>query len=323
VTGGQAAVATIGGGAYLLGLGGIAIAAFVPLRRAIGVQRRPVPIAYAAALVNVMVGVALATAMVAGWAPVTGAWAALKPAHAWLNVFGFLSVVVAATLIHLAPTVVGARIHPRRSATVALAALIAGAPLVAVGFAGGWDTVARVGAVTELTGAVALAVHGIAVWRARATWTGDLGWHRFTATSLLIAPLWFVVGTIAAGTRVLWFGATPIGWDAGTIAAPLALGWIAQVMLGSWTHLIPAIGPGDPIGHAAWRRRLGTMATTRLAAWNAGVAALAIGLPTGAEAVARVGAVLVGASLLLALGLLVSVRPRRAVRARAVAVSGT
>ena len=105
-----------------------AVAAFVPLRRAIGLQRRPVPLAYAAALADVAVGVALATAMVAGWAPVAGAWAALKPAHAWLNVFGFLSIVVAATLIHLAPTVVGARIEPRRSATIALVGLGGGCP---------------------------------------------------------------------------------------------------------------------------------------------------------------------------------------------------
>ena len=276
------------------------------------------PLAYAAALADVAVGVALATVMVAGWAPVAGAWAAIKPAHAWLNVFGFLSIVIAATLIHLAPTVVGARIQPRRSATIALVALVAGAPLVAIGFAGGWDDVARLGAATELLGAVALAVHALVVWRARAAWTGDLGWHRFTASSLVAAPLWFLVATAAAAARVLWLGASPLGWDAAAIAAPLALGWIAQVLIGAWTHLIPAVGPGDPREHAAWRRRLGALATTRLLAWNVGVAALAIGLPTGADALIGVGAVLAGASLLIALGLLVSALQRRVVRTRAV-----
>ena len=50
---------------------------------------------------------ALSTAFVAGITPIVERWALLKPAHAWLNVIGFLSLVVAATLIHLAPTVVG------------------------------------------------------------------------------------------------------------------------------------------------------------------------------------------------------------------------
>ncbi len=48
-----------------------------------------------------------------------------------------MTVVVAASLTHLAPTVAGARIRPRRSASIALACLMLGAPLVALGFATG------------------------------------------------------------------------------------------------------------------------------------------------------------------------------------------
>ena len=58
--------------------------------------------------------------MLAGFAPIVERWALFKPAHAWLNVFGFLSLAVAATLVHLAPTVVGGRIVPRLSASIAL-----------------------------------------------------------------------------------------------------------------------------------------------------------------------------------------------------------
>src|SRR4029078_7482896 len=104
-------------------------------------------------------------------------WALVTPAHAWLNVFGFLSLVIAATLVHLAPTVAGTRIAPRRSAVVALAGLAIGAPLVPLGFGLGDDRLARIGALAELLGAISLMAHALVVWRDRGTWTTDPGWH--------------------------------------------------------------------------------------------------------------------------------------------------
>ena len=171
VSAGVTGPAALGGLAYLVGLGLVAVAVFVPLRSALGRRSTLVLIAYGVALAEVAIGVGLATSMVAGWAPVAAQWAALKPAHAWLNVFGFLSVVIAATLIHLAPTVSGNRIQSRRSSTVALVALLAGAPVVAIGFAGGWDGVARIGAILEMIGSTALVVHGLEVRRGPSGWT--------------------------------------------------------------------------------------------------------------------------------------------------------
>jgi nitrite reductase (NO-forming) len=234
----------------------------------------------------------------------------LKPAHAWLNVFGFLSVVVAATLLHLAPTVVGTRIRPRRSATIALVALMAGAPLVAIGFAGGWAAIARIGALTEIVGSASLVIHSIGVERDRGRWTSDHDWHRFTSLSLLAAPMWFLVAMSIASGRVLWLGATPGAWSLAAIAVPLVLGWTAQVLIGAWTHLVPAIGPGDQPAHALQRRRLGRWGPARVAGWNGGVAVATIGLFVGFDAVVAAGALAVGLSLAAALGLLVGSIPR-------------
>ena len=150
VAGGIEPLALAGALGYLAGLGGVAVAAFWPLRASRGPRRRLVVAAYGAAIAQVALGVGLVIAMLAGVPPVVEGWALLKPAHAWLNVFGFLSVVIAATLIHLAPTVAGTRIVPRRSALVALAGLAMGAPLVALGFALGDDRVARIGALVEV-----------------------------------------------------------------------------------------------------------------------------------------------------------------------------
>lgn len=304
MTGVRPGLGAFGGAAYIAGLCAVAGAAFLPLRATIGFRLRLVPLAYAAALAQVITGVALATAMLAGWAPVAGAWVSLKPAHAWLNVFGFVSVVVAASLIHLAPTVAGARIRPRRSASVALIGLMTGAPLVAIGLGAGWDIVAGVGALVELVGAAGLAFHGAAVQRDRGQWTSDPGWHRFASLSLLAAPAWLMVALAVGASRILWLGATPAAWALGLLAVPLVAGWIGQVMLGSWTHLVPAIGPGAQPAHAVQRRWLGRAAIPRWLAWNGGVALGTIGLLTGDQTLAATGGVALGAALAAGLGLL-------------------
>jgi nitrite reductase (NO-forming) len=306
VAGGTQPLAVAGGTAYLVGLALTAANTFLPLRATLGLRLRAVPAAYGAGLACVAVGTALATAMVAGWEPVVADWAAIKPAHAWLNVFGFLSVVIAATLIHLAPTVVGARIRPRRSATLALVGLVAGAPIVAVGFAMGSDVVALVGALLEVLGAAALVAHGIGVQRDRGRWTGDAGWHRLTGLSLVSAPAWLLVAVLIACEPILRLGAVPAAWSVAAVAAPLAIGWVAQVMVGSWTHLVPAIGPGDQAVHARQRARLGWGATPRWAAWNVGLGLVVLDEALGLGPAGALGAAAVAGSLLLSLGLLVA-----------------
>ncbi|MGZ8438597.1 MAG: hypothetical protein ACXWXR_08665 [Candidatus Limnocylindrales bacterium] len=317
MTAGQSGVAAVGGATYIGGLLATAAAAFLPLRSALGFRPRLVDLAYLVAIGEVTIGVALATAMLAGWSPVADAWGVIKPAHAWLNVFGFVTVVIAASLVHLAPTVAGARIRPRRAASIALAGLLLGAPLVALGFATGWDLVARVGAVVELIGAAALVFHGAAVQRDRGRWTSDRGWHRFAGLSLVTAPGWLVVTVVIAAGRVLWLGPTAEAWDIRLPAVPLVAGWIGQVLVGAWTHLVPAIGPGDQARHALQRQWLGHAATSRWLAWNGGVVLAMAGLLADADLLTALGGVALAVALATALGLLaasaVAGRPRRSV----------
>jgi hypothetical protein len=282
-------VATAGGLAYVVGLAAVAVAAFVPLRRALAPRVRVIAGAYGLALAQVAVGATMATALLAGFAPVTEQWALLKPAHGWLNLFGFLSVVVATSLIHLAPTVAGSRIRSRPSAMVAVAALVAGPPLVALGFGLGSDVIARLGALSELVGAAALVVHAIAVRRDRGQWTTDPGWHRMSGWSLTAAPAWFAVGVAIE-----------------LIAAPLVLGWLVQVLIGSWTHLVPSIGPGDQPTHARQRVLLGRGSTARLAMLNGGVALLVLGLFADALPVLVIGGLAALGSVAWALAMLLA-----------------
>jgi hypothetical protein len=317
---GQPGVAAIGGATYVVGLLATAAAAFLPLRSALGYRPRLVDLAYFAAIAEVVLGVLLATAMLAGVSPVAAVWGSLKPAHAWLNVFGFVTVVIAASLTHLAPTVAGARIRPRRSASIGLGCLMLGAPLVAVGFATDWGPVGWIGALIELAGGVAMVIHGAAVQRDRGRWTSDRGWHRLAGFSLVTAPAWLLVALAIGAGRVLWLGPVPEAWDVRLLAVPLVAGWIGQVLVGSWTHLVPSIGPGDQARHALQRQWLGRAAISRWAAWNLGVALLTIGLPTGADVVSAIGGLAVGIALAAALALLVkSMLGTSLRRARAVA----
>ena len=312
VAGGQMLLGAIGGTLYLVGIGGVALVAFRPLRGALGPRRRPVELAYASALAQVATSVAIATAFLAGWMPVVERWSTLKAAHGWLNVVGFVSLVIVATLVHLAPTVEGGRIVRRRSSTIALAGIAVGVPLIAAGYAVDMDVLARLGAAMALVGAVAVPVHALAVARDRGRWTNELAWHRFTSGSLRAASGWFVAAIAVAAGRVIWFGADPAGWSIGLVAVPLAVGWVLQVLIGSWSHLLPAIGPGDQPAHAVQRRTLGRLAGPRLLALNGGVAALWFGGVLEIPVASTLGAACIGAALLSAVALAArAARPTR------------
>jgi nitrite reductase (NO-forming) len=290
-------LAAAGGLVYVIGIVLTGAATVRPLGRALGPSRGLISQGYLIALGEVAVGAGLATLFVAGWPPVVEDWVRLKPAHAWLNLVGFVTLVIATTLLHFFPTVVGARIAAGPSARVTVAGLAAGAPLVALGFALGSDSVARLGALSVIGGAAALAVYVARTWRTRAGWTTDPGWHRFAMGGLISAIVWLEFGIVVAAGRVLVFGADPAGWLIQTSIGPLIIGWIGLAIVASATHLLPAIGPGDPVAHARQRQLLGRWATGRLVIVDVGVAVLAVGLPLGVDPLVVLGAIMCGVGL--------------------------
>ncbi len=297
---GQAVPAALAGGTFLAGLGLVAIAAFGPLRGALGPRRPFVERAYALALANVAVGATIATLFVGGDLAVGTAWSALKPAHAWLNLIGFAGLVMLATLLHLAPTVVGARIRSRASGRLAVVGLALGAPVVAAGYITELDLMARAGAIAILAGALGAAAHGAAVQfdAGRGRWTTDAGWHRLASGALFAGQAWFGLGLAVAAARVLIFGAGPAGWSLPIIVGPLVIGGVVQILIGAMTHLLPTIGPGDPVRHAAQRRLLGRWATVRLVVINVGAALVTLGFgPAAGSGGEDPGSTLVGLGL--------------------------
>lgn len=49
---------------------------------------------------------------------------------------------------------------------------------------------------------------------------------------------WFSAGVAIAASRLLADGARPEGWSITPLIAPLGIGFVIQVMIGAWTHLL-------------------------------------------------------------------------------------
>jgi hypothetical protein len=88
-----------------------------------------------------------------------------------------------------------------------------------------------------------------------------------------------------------------VSWWIDAVAGPLVGGWMGLAFVASATHLLPAVGPGDPIAHARQRVSLGRAAAARLVLANAGVALLAVGLPLRIAPLAVGGAIAVAVAL--------------------------
>jgi nitrite reductase (NO-forming) len=307
-------VAASGGALFLTGIAAVAAATLLPLRFAIAARRIFMGAVYGIALANVAAGAILGIGYFLGWTPLLEAWSTLKPAHAWFNVFGFVSLAIAGSLLHLLPTVVGARIARTTASMVCFAGFATGPALAGLGFIAGVGWIVQIGACLTVIGGLALAWHGLTVFRAKAAWTTDPGWHAFNSGSLFAGISWFVVAAGIALVQVLTGGATAGGWSLTVLVLPLGLGWAAQILVGSWSHLVPAVGPGSPQQHARQRTILGTYGRWRVAALNVGLALAVVGQYLALPLIAQAGIVLTLASgalavALLAVAFLVLVRP--------------
>lgn len=311
VSGGMAAgspsVAVVGGLGVLAGLAATAVS-LVGVLRALPAGRvsdrarvaRVATLTGLAALAFLGLGGFLAILFLAGSPVILGLWPTARIAHAWFNLFGFVGLVVVSSLLHLLPTALGTRVVGRGAGLGAVVALGAGAVLGGGGFLVGSDFLVRLGALSLVTTAVLLGAATIRVWRARGRWTTDAGWHRFVIGSLVGGVAWFVVALVVEAARTLTHGASPPAWELAGIIVPLA-GWLGSTLLGSASHLVPSIGPGDPSQRAAARRLLGSGAGLRLLGFHGGL--LLVGLGGWVEGVAPLGRVGPLGELLRAVGL--------------------
>ncbi|MEO8511353.1 MAG: hypothetical protein ABI534_08930 [Chloroflexota bacterium] len=284
--------AFIGAGFIWIGLGVTAWTTFMPTRGPLA-RRHPIAqVAYAVALVEVAVGIALPVLLLAGWDPAVAGWSSFKPVHVWLNLFGFISLTITATLVYLYPTIVGTRIRMHPSLMLMVVGGIAGPPLVAIGAAVSSQPVAAIGAAVALAGGIGHLWFAFDVWGRRARWTTDPAWHRLTVGHISAGMAWYVVSIATALVGIMRDGASPAGWMLGALALPLIAGWALQVLIGTASHLVPAMVTTQSQIRARQRVTLSRMATARLVTWNAGVLLAWAGLGLGSSAAAVAGVAL-------------------------------
>lgn len=315
VPAGLRALALLGAGAYVLGMCGLAGGLIHASRGGLGSRHRIIVAGYGIAVVFVVLGVTLVIAYLHTFAPVTSRWGLLKPVHAWLNLIGFIGLTLAATYLHLIPTVVGARVVSDRLAVAGIAGLALGVAAVGLGFVVESDIVVRLGGAVALAGAVSVPWMAVRAARqpGRGRWTTELGWHEFTGASLVASTVWFALGVGTAAWGTLIHGASPAAWSLTHVGVPLVVGGVLQALIASATHLVPTLRGAAP----GVRARLGRASRARVIAWQLGTLGSWAGVAGPVGGLVEVaGAAAVGLALMSAVvGLAVALADGRGARA--------
>jgi hypothetical protein len=303
VMGAVPGLSAMGTASMLAGLLGVAAHTLAPLREPLARRHPVVAAAYGLALLELATGVVIGGLAAAGVPAVVAEWASLRPAHAWLTLFGAISLTIFATLVYLAPTVFGARIRAGWGLVVAVAGIGIGPILAAAGFALDARSLVLAGMLGTALGAIGQVAYVLDARRRRGPYTSEHDWRSVAVGHLVAGPFWFAAAVAVALVTVVAGG--PIaGWSLGPLAVPLVAGWMLQELVGSWTHLVPSVTPGDPTVHARQRRILAVDSRTRLVAWNVGLGTLWAGLVLDETALSVGGGALLAGAVVVSVTLL-------------------
>lgn len=317
-------VGSMAAGGALAVLGGLVIVTmhtFAPLREPLARRHPIVSLVYGLALLELATGVTLGGMAVLGVPAVVGAWATLRPAHVWLNLFGAVSLTIFGTLVYLAPTILGARVRGGAGLALGTTGMLIGPLLTVIGFALEARSLAVVGMAVTLTGALGQMAYVVDTYRRRGRFSSEHDWRRVSIGHLFGGAGWFALAVGAAAVDVV-AGRELAGWSIGALAVPLIAGWMLQELVGSWTYLVPAVTPGDAPRHAHQRRLLAVAARARIVAWNAGVGLAWVGLAWEIGPSTVAGAMLIGAAALGSVVLLGAALTARSAAGERAAVTG-
>lgn len=157
-----------------------------------------------------------------------------------------------------------------------------------------------------MIGALGQVAYAVDVYRRRGRWTTDSGWHQATIGHLSAGIAWYPLATATALVGLVRDGPAPPGWGLGALGIPLVAGWALQVLVGAWTHLLPAVASIEPARRAQQRRLLGRLAVPRVGVWNAAVLVAWLGLGLGWLPVALAGIMIFSLVVAGSVGLVLS-----------------
>ncbi|NYF59945.1 hypothetical protein [Micromonospora purpureochromogenes] len=232
-----------------LGVGGAALVFAAVAAHFVGLARRLRRALPARFTVTVHYYLAAAVALLVG-VPV-GAWMlvvddALRPRlvlfHAHVNLLGWVTLTVLGTLLTLWPTVLRARMADGavRAAIVALPLAVTGLALLGVGVLAWWRVVAAAGLALFTLAALVALRPALAVARVRPP-NAFAGWSLAAASGWLLAALGMDAATLLSAD-----GPATAADRFHAVLLPLLVGFVAQVLVGSLSHLLPMVLGGGP-----------------------------------------------------------------------------
>ncbi len=189
-------------------------------------------------------------------------------AHVALNLLGWVGITVLGTLVVLWPTVLHARIDERAEAAGprALPVLVGGLGVVCAGAATGWRPLVGIGCLVVVAGCAVLV-------RSMVDQARDSAPRTYAAWTVGAAVAWLVVCTLAYGAIV----ATAPSWAEAVdrvrvLVVPFAVGFAAQVLVGSLSYLLSVVLGGGPATARRTAAELDRGALVRLVLVNGGLA---------------------------------------------------
>ncbi|TQJ92413.1 multicopper oxidase domain-containing protein [Streptomyces sp. SLBN-31] len=200
----------------------------------------------------------------------------LRVAHETINLLGWVGLTVAGTLITLWPTMLRTRVADgaERAGRTALPVLLAGLGAAVTGTLLGPPPLAAPGMVAYAAGLVVAGRPWLREARAKSP-------RSFAAWSVAAGCGW-LAGSLAvlAGILVSTTSWITVGERISLLTAPLAAGWIAQVLLGALSFLVPVVLGGGPTAVRAATASLELAWPARLAVTNAALLLCVLPVPS-------------------------------------------
>ncbi|WP_416985443.1 multicopper oxidase domain-containing protein [Streptomyces sp. T028] len=200
----------------------------------------------------------------------------LRVAHETINLFGWVGLTVAGTLITLWPTMLRTRVADgaERAGRAVLPVLLTGLGAAVVGTLFCPPPLAAPGVVVHAAGLVVAGRPWLREARAKAP-------RSFAAWSVAAGCGW-LAGSLAvlAGILLTTTSWITVGARIPLLTAPLAAGWIAQVLLGALSFLVPVVLGGGPAAVRAATASLERAWPARLAITNAALLLCVLPVPS-------------------------------------------
>jgi nitrite reductase (NO-forming) len=264
---GHPALVAVGGAAFVLAMALLGWFVWRARRRALNRRHRVPTAMYLGAVACVLAGGAIGATLGSRSVHDPALWLGLRSAHMVLNVLGFVSVTIAATLVTLLPTVLRVQMPPWHGGWTA-GCLLGGAVGLASGLGARSNGVAIAGAALLAAGAAGIVWLVVRVLRTPRTWPAPTAAKHFAA-----AVAWFVIGCgalVVAVVRDAFVGFRE------PFLVLFVCGWVVQILLGAWLYLLPMARPGHPDER---RRQLAAVevgGTLQVVGLNVGIALLAL-----------------------------------------------